>query len=187
MAVGDMGKKAIQFGRNVAFGLRGSTIGWAEGIGMRELKANMSDVQKKRLKQYGKKAYDIAKSKGETESKAKATATAVRRQLGERMLAKETMGYKVGDFLGSGVRGIYKNKQAGLSIDKAVAKAFTRNARDKSGQLVRDQSGNLVKQLNAKAVAGTAVTAGMAARIATGGGLYRDRNGNVNLPVVPFI
>lgn len=187
MAVGDIGKKAIQFGRNVTFGLRGSTIGWAEGIGMREIKANMSDVQKARLKQYGKRAYDIAINQGKTHNKAKAQASAVRRQLGERMLAKDTMGYKVGDFLGSGVRGIYRNKQAGLSIDKAVAKAFTRNARDKSGQLVRDQSGNLVKQLNAKAVAGTAVTAGMAARIATGGGLYRDRNGNTNLPVVPFI
>lgn len=186
MAVGDIGKKAIQFGRNVAFGLRGSTIGWAEGIGVRELKANMSNIQKKRLNQYSAKAYNLA-LRNKTGKEAKGVYEKVSKQLGERMLAKDTVGYKVGDFLGSGVRGIYKNKQAGLSIDKAVAKAFTKNARDKSGKLVRDQSGNLVKQLNTKAVAGTAVTAGMAARIATGGGLYRDRNGNVNLPVIPFI
>ena len=36
-------------------------------------------------------------------------------------------------------------------------------------------------------VAGTAVTAGVAGRVATGGGIYRDRYGNVNVPGVPFI
>ena len=27
----------------------------------------------------------------------------------------------------------------------------------------------------------------MAGRVVTGGGIYRDKNGNVNLPGVPFI
>lgn len=36
-------------------------------------------------------------------------------------------------------------------------------------------------------VAGTAATIGVAGRIATGGGLYRDRYGNVNIPGLPFI
>ena len=41
--------------------------------------------------------------------------------------------------------------------------------------------------LDMKKVAGTAATIGVAGRIATGGGLYRDRYGNVNVPGVPFI
>lgn len=40
---------------------------------------------------------------------------------------------------------------------------------------------------NAKAIAGTYVGAAAAGRVLTGGGLYRDSTGNVNIPVVPFI
>lgn len=42
-------------------------------------------------------------------------------------------------------------------------------------------------QLSVKKVAGTAMGVGIAGRVATGGGLYRDRYGNVNVPGVPFI
>lgn len=56
MAVGDIGKKAIRFGRNVAYGLKGSTVGWAEGIGIRQIQANMTADQKKHLLEYGKKS-----------------------------------------------------------------------------------------------------------------------------------
>lgn len=41
--------------------------------------------------------------------------------------------------------------------------------------------------LDMKKVAGTAATVGIAGRVATGGGLYRDRYGNVNIPGLPFI
>ena len=41
--------------------------------------------------------------------------------------------------------------------------------------------------LDMKKVAGTAATIGVAGRVATGGGLYRDRYGNMNMPGVPFI
>ena len=56
MAVGEMGKKAIQFGKDVAYGLKGKTVGWAEGIGMREIQANMSEAQRKHIAEAGKKA-----------------------------------------------------------------------------------------------------------------------------------
>lgn len=36
-------------------------------------------------------------------------------------------------------------------------------------------------------IAGTTFSVGVAGRIATGGGLYRDRYGNTNLPGIPFI
>ena len=41
--------------------------------------------------------------------------------------------------------------------------------------------------LDMKKVAGTAATVGVAGRVVTGGGLYRDRYGNVNIPGLPFI
>ena len=187
MAVGDMGKKAIQFGKNVAFGIRGSSIGYAEGIGIRKLQANMSKEQKQRIAAMGKKAQQIALKGGKTAKEANAQSLKVRRRLSEDAILKDTMGYKIGDFLGSGVRNVYKNKQAGMRLEHAAKGAFTRNARDKSGKLIRDDAGNIVRELNTKAIAGTAVTAGMAARIASGGGLYRDRNGDTNIPVIPFI
>lgn len=42
-------------------------------------------------------------------------------------------------------------------------------------------------KLNYKAIAGTYVGAAAAGRVLTGGGLYRDSTGNVNMPVVPFV
>lgn len=187
MAVGEMGKKAIQFGRDVAFGLRGSTVGWAEGIALPKLQANMSDVQKERIKKLGQKAFDLAIDKGKSKTAAKNAATTTKRRISESLVARDSLGYQVGNFLGSGPRGIYhgiKNKE---KMNDVMKKTFTRNARNKAGKLVRDDAGNIVKELNTKAIAGTAITAGMAARIATGGGLYRDRNGDTNIPVIPFI
>lgn len=187
MAVGEMGKKAIQFGRDVAFGLRGSTVGWAEGVGLPKLQANMSDVQKERIKKLGQKAFDLAIDKGKSKTAAKNAATKTKRRVAESLAARDTLGYQIGNSLGSGTRGIYhgiKNKE---KMNDVMKKTFTRNARDKAGKLVRDNAGNIVKELNTKAIAGTAITAGMAARIATGGGLYRDCNGDTNIPVIPFI
>ena len=187
MAVGEMGKKAIQFGRDVAFGLRGSTVGWAEGVGIRKLQANMSKEQKDRIENLSQKAFDLAISKGKSKTAAKKAATTTKRRISESLVARDTLGYQVGNSLGSGTRGIYhgiKNKE---KMNDVMKKTFTRNARDKAGKLVRDDAGNIIRELNTKAIAGTAITAGMAARIATGGGLYRDRNGDTNIPVIPFI
>lgn len=36
-------------------------------------------------------------------------------------------------------------------------------------------------------IAGTTFSVGVAGRIATGGGLYKDKYGNTNLPGIPFI
>ena len=43
------------------------------------------------------------------------------------------------------------------------------------------------ESINAGAVMGTMATVGVAGRAVTGGGLYRDRYGNVNIPGLPFI
>ena len=173
MAVGEMGKKAIQFGKDVAYGLKGKTVGWAEGIGMREIQANMSEAQRKHIAEAGKKAGQKILDKGLGKQAAQMQTKKVEQRLTEAIGAKSTLGYQVGDFLGSGIR------KTGLPIKQAVKGAYYKT--------VKDESGNLVKQLNTRAVAGTAVSAGMATRIASGGGLYKDRNGNTNIPGIPFL
>ena len=179
MAVGEMGKKAIQFGKDVAYGLKGKTVGWAEGIGMREIQANMSEAQRKHIAEAGKKAGQKILDKGLGKQAAQMQTRKVEQRLTEAIGAKSTLGYQVGDFLGSGIRKTYQNSKAGLPIKQAVKGAYYKT--------VKDESGNLVKQLNARAVAGTAVSASMATRIASGGGLYKDRNGNTNIPGIPFL
>lgn len=58
----------------------------------------------------------------------------------------------------------------------------------KQGHMVNKTiNGQTVSQLSMGKVAGTAATVGVAGRVATGGGLYRDRYGNINVPGLPFI
>ena len=88
----------------------------------------------------------------------------------------KSIGAKAGNFIGSGTRSsidIYK--QMGKD-EKSVFKAI------QQGHKKADGSGYDMKK-----IAGTAVGVGVAGRIATGGGLYRDKYGNVNVPGVPFI
>lgn len=58
----------------------------------------------------------------------------------------------------------------------------------KQGHQKVDAKGNPIKgEYDMGKIAGTAFSVGVAGRIVTGGGLYRDRYGNVNLPGIPFI
>lgn len=58
----------------------------------------------------------------------------------------------------------------------------------KQGHMItKTINGEQVAQLSMGKVAGTAATVGVAGRVATGGGLYRDRYGNINVPGLPFI
>lgn len=58
----------------------------------------------------------------------------------------------------------------------------------KQGHMINKTiDGKQVSQLSMGKVAGTAATVGVAGRVATGGGLYRDRYGNINVPGLPFI
>lgn len=88
-----------------------------------------------------------------------------------------SLAYKAGDFLGGGARRSVQNyKTAKLrhgnkaSVTKAIKDAHMVNGK-----------------IDGKAVAGTAIGASIVGRVATGGGLYRDKDGNVNIPGVPFI
>ena len=77
---------------------------------------------------------------------------------------------KLGDAMVGGIRDTGAAMKGGQNISKALATGF--------------MDGD---KLRMDRVAGGFVTASAAARIATGGGLYKDRNGSTNIIGVPFI
>lgn len=91
-----------------------------------------------------------------------------------RQLAKNSLTYRIGDNLGGGIRDTVRSKKAGHTIKQSLTAGFTRQV---DGQT----------QVRMGRVAGTALAAGAVGRVATGGGLYRDRYGRVNVPGIPFI
>lgn len=86
------------------------------------------------------------------------------------------MGTKVGNAvmnntMTTGITRTIHNMDGGMQFKQALRQAHT----GANGQISK------------RKVAGTMATVGIAGRVATGGGLYRDRYGNVNIPGVPFI
>lgn len=111
--------------------------------------------------------------------------------------AKGRTGYRVGNFIGGGIRDSIKDYNAAKAVyadnvakgmgEKELAK-FKPSIKTAivNGHSVFDDAGKRVGY-NKTAIAGTAVAGSLVGRVATGGGLYRDRYGNVNVPGVPFI
>lgn len=74
-----------------------------------------------------------------------------------------------------------------MGIKEAAIKTFAKNS-DK----ILDSSGKIIKDAekanwNYGKIAGSYIGVSAAARVATGGGLYKDKNGNTNIAGVPFI
>ena len=73
-------------------------------------------------------------------------------------------------FIG-GISDSYNNYQSGMGIMESISKAH------------QNEDGSF----NARRIGGTFMTVSAAARVASGGGVYKDRYGNPNLIGVPFI
>lgn len=100
-----------------------------------------------------------------------------------------SMAFKNGDVFGKGLlnnkmttgtANTIRNMNKGVKFNQAI-----KGAHSVGGSFVNGvyQGGRLSKGK----IAGTVATVGIAGRVATGGGLYRDRYGNFNIPGVPFI
>lgn len=90
----------------------------------------------------------------------------------ERMnRAFEKVPESVKDTFIGGITDSYNNYQSGMGIMESISKAHQ----------------NADGSLNARRIGGTFMAASAAARIASGGGVYKDRYGNPNLIGVPFI
>jgi hypothetical protein len=78
------------------------------------------------------------------------------------------------DFLTKGFKDTYSNMSKGDGVTDAVKKAYSKNG---------DGTGGLALG----AIAGSYMTASAGYRLVSGGGVYRDKNGNTNLTGVPFV
>ena len=104
-------------------------------------------------------------------------------------LSKTSLSYRFGDAVGGGFRDTYRSMKAGHNIKDALSAGFTKKV---GGEWVNIGNGMKQKvggksQIRMDRVAGAAFGVGVAGRVATGGGLYRDRYGRVNVPGVPFV
>lgn len=101
------------------------------------------------------------------QSRPKLNGTKISRASG---IQDPTLGNRIGDALGGGIKDTVTGIKAGQSVSQALSGAY--------------MNGN---KLRMDRVAGTFIGASAAARIATGGGLYKDRNGSTNIIGLPFI
>ena len=106
-----------------------------------------------------------------------------------KQLAKRSLGYQVGDMIGGGVRSAMRSRKGGHDIKTALSSGFTRKV---GGEVTNLGNGKFKRvggesQIDLGRVAGAAFGVSMAGRIVTGGGMYRDRYGRINVPGVPFI
>ena len=106
-----------------------------------------------------------------------------------KQLAKRSLGYQVGDMIGGGVRSAMRSRRGGHDIKTALSSGFTKKV---GGEITSLGNGKFKRvggesQINLGRVAGAAFGVSAVGRIATGGGMYRDRYGRINVPGVPFI
>lgn len=201
MAVNNsLGVKMVGFGRNVMAGMRGKSGKLAQEAGEKMLKSNMTENQIRSAIKAGGKAGN--KKMGEAFIKAadgmsnKVLAKGASQRLAKNMrydvygkaAVKSTLGYKIGDAIGGGYRGAYNSLKHGKNIKTALKAGFTRTEGASSfimnGQKVTVPGKTVIRK---DRVAGAIFGATVAGRVATGGGVLRDRYGRVNVPGVPFI
>lgn len=184
--VGSMGKSAIEVCKNVYKGMSGKYGSFAAKEGEKIVKANMTQGQidkinkiaanasQKGILKNGKRIYgEEAYKQGEKFAKNKINTA-------------NSLSYLIGENLGGGFRDTYKTFKSlddtGFK-DKMKAgldKGFKKNIYDEAGKVTG-------REVDPFKVAGASVSAGVAIRIASGGGLYKDKNGNTNIPGIPFI
>lgn len=79
----------------------------------------------------------------------------------------------------------HKVLKGNMGIKEAAVRTFATNADDlftEAGERTLTKA-----TMNYGKIAGSYIGAGVAARVVTGGGVYKDRNGNTNLVGVPFV
>ena len=206
MAVGSIAKKMLGYADELMEGAyRG--IGDAGSIkaSVNKVSSNMSKAQKKKLAKFGASASEATKRVSSAQAYFKNTKNAavnVASKAGNSAEVKRisaAKGFKYTDNLKQNLRpapsfnrvkGI-ENPTLGNRLGDALGGGFkdTYTALKSGGGLGRSLNAAYMNgdKLRMDRVAGGFVTASAAARIATGGGLYKDRNGGTNIIGLPFI
>ena len=154
------------------------------------LTSNMTAAQRKTATQAVKKMPKALKNSGDvvyaglgkqiSKASGQAMSTAQAKQVFKgnvkfRLNGAPSTATKIGDALGGGYRDMYKGMKASNSAGLGKVKDGLKAGFTTDGKI------------NGARVAGGFVAASAAARVATGGGIYKDRYGNTNLIGVPFI
>ena len=206
MAIGSFAKSMLGFADEFMEGA-------AKGIGdsgvikasVNRMKSNMTKKQAKILKNLGSTAGDSAKAVSKSQAYFKNTKNAAVNTLnsmGQNKMANQVANMK-GMRMGNAKKSLNKaigpaNRVAGISdptFANRLGDAMVGGIKDtvtgvKSGRGIANSLGDAFKdgdKLRMDRVAGTFVAASAAGRIATGGGLYKDRNGSTNIIGIPFI
>ena len=186
MAVGGIGKKMLGFADEVWEGMsKGVGDGAAKRMGATLLNSNKSTLQRAGMrnlrKGVGAGGQAISESLAKTKTIASKSGQNMRQinnvnRIGRRIGdARNTFGTRLGDNLVGGYRDTVKGMKG---KDLSVA-----NVKTAASAAFKNKDGSM----NVGRVAGAVVTAGVAGRVATGGGLYRDRNGSFNIPGIPIL
>lgn len=189
MAVGTIAKKMLGYADEFLEGAS-KGIGDAGRIknSVNRISSNMTKNQKKALKAFGQSKGKAGEAVAKSYQKIHQTSTLKNAQVrpsanfkkGMKSLGKTdrvagiqnaTLANKAGDFFAGGARDTVASMKNGKSFTEALTAAHT----GADGKIRYDR------------VAGSFMTASAAARVATGGGLYKDRNGSTNIIGVPFI
>ena len=168
MAVGDFAKGIIRATGDVVEGLTKND---------KAIRNSIKSANKKAIK-VGKEAMDAAKLKNPS-----LNARELRKVQRNAMIdagfrsTKQTAGHKVGNFLGGGIRDTYKNMNGTGPSGKKM----------NFGAAIKDAHKGADGKLSTTKMAGTFIGASAVGRVATGGGITKDKNGNTNLIGIPFI
>ena len=97
------------------------------------------------------------------------------------------------DFWTGGVRGVAGALEKGKNFSTALKDGFHAKAGDWDAITIGkelDENGNVVKpgyRLSGRKVLGAASGLGVGYRFLSGGGIYRDKDGNTDLAGIPFV
>lgn len=191
-ALNNIGKRMLGFADEF---MEGATKGVSKNIRVNSLKSNMTKSQLKNLNlksgreaairtaanRTGKSINEVsqAMANGQRVTFGKGNLNLSNKQTIINNKVNPTLGNKMGDAMIGGYRDMYRSAQSSLAggagYKDAMRQGFNAGFRNADGTL------------NTARVAGGVATAGVVARVATGGGLYKDRYGNNNLIGVPFI
>ena len=169
--------------------------GAAKGIGdagtikasVNKMKSNMTKGQIKKLKAFGKSKSNAGQAIAKSTQKLHQTSTiknavvrpnanfrkglaSVGDTVREKGIQNATLMNKVGDAVAGGFKDTYTGLKSGRGLTRSLSDAYMDGDKLRGGRVV-----------------GSFMAASAAGRIATGGGLYKDRNGSTNIIGVPFI
>lgn len=95
------------------------------------------------------------------------------------------------EFAQRGLHGVYKaisGEGSNVGLGQAFKHAFTKDTIDAAGKTVfKKGTKEAVRSLDVATIAGSYLGVSTGARIISGGGLTRDREGNPNIIGIPFV